>query len=253
MFASEKEGGNARSNSMMQAFRDCLLDCGLEDLGYKGDCFTWQRGEIRERLDRLVANQAWLQKFPLSAVTNAEHVHSDHRPLILDTEYEEAIRFVSPAGVRHFEARWVQEETVNEIVKSAWDRAKAAGIGPSLADRTKAVHADLHDWDRNVLKSPKKRIRKLKKELEKLRLGPNTLESRARLREVQVLLENLMDQEELYWIQRGRANWLLHGDRNTSYFHNAATTRKKRNQIKKLLDESGVYGSAQISCHFLLR
>ena len=30
---------------------------------------------------------------------------------------------------------------------------------------------------------------------------------------------------------------MLHGDRNTSLFHNAATTRKKRNNIKKLLDD----------------
>ena len=43
------------------------------------------------------------------------------------------------------------------------------------------------------------------------------------------------------WLQRGRANWLMHGDRNTAFFHNAASARKRRNQIKKLLDENGVW------------
>lgn len=150
-----------------------------------------------------------MNKFPQAVVLNAEHVHSDHRTLIWDTDYEDKVRFTNAAGIRHFEARWLQEETVNEVVKSAWDRAKAAGIGPSLADRTKAVHADLHEWDRDILKSPKRRIKKLKRELEKIRAGPNTVVARARLREIQLLLENLMDQEEMYWIQRGRANWLI--------------------------------------------
>ena len=61
-----------------------------------------------------------------------------------------------------FEARWLSESTVDEIVKSAWERAKLAGIGPSLASRTKSVKDDMFIWDRE-------RINKLKKELEKLR------------------------------------------------------------------------------------
>ena len=66
-------------------------------------------------------------------------------------------------------------------------------------------------------------------------------ESRSRQKEALVLIENLLDQEEIFWLQRGRANWLMHGDRNTSFFHNAATARKKRNNIKKLLDDTGVW------------
>ena len=67
------------------------------------------------------------------------------------------------------------------------------------------------------------------------------VDSQARQKEILVLIENLLEQEEIHWVHRGRANWLLHGDRNTSFFHNAATARKKRNQIKKLLDDTGVW------------
>jgi hypothetical protein len=35
-------------------------------------------------------------------------------------------------------------------------------------------------------------------------------------------------------MQRSRANWLQHGDRNTSFFHNFARARRKKNFIKKL-------------------
>jgi hypothetical protein len=99
----------------------------------------------------------------------------------------------------------------------------------------------LHEWDRKELKGPKKRIEKLKKELEQLKKGMMSPESRGRQKEIQVLIENLLEQEEIHWLQRGRANWLLHGDRNTSFFHNAAIARKKRNQLRRLLDDTGVW------------
>lgn len=63
-------------------------------------------------------------------------------------------------SVKFFEARWLKEETVGEIVKASWEKAKLAGISPTLAERTRAVHADLHSWDRETLKGPKRRINK---------------------------------------------------------------------------------------------
>jgi hypothetical protein len=42
LFSHEKEGGNARPQGCMDAFRDTLMDCGLEDLGFSGDIFTWK-------------------------------------------------------------------------------------------------------------------------------------------------------------------------------------------------------------------
>jgi hypothetical protein len=45
-------------------------------------------------------------------------------------------------------------------------------------------------------------------------------------------------------MQRSRANWLKHGDRNTTFFHNFASARRKKNFIKKLKDgENWVEGT----------
>ena len=120
IYSSEKEGGNARPNEMMQELRKCLSDCNLEDMGSVGDPFTWRRGDIRERLDRAVCNIEWANKFPRAAIINGEHVHSDHRPLILDTDYFDSNLFNCRNGrVRQFEAKWLKEDTVEEIVKTA--------------------------------------------------------------------------------------------------------------------------------------
>jgi hypothetical protein len=155
LFSDEKEGGNPRPARMMQEFRDCLMDCELHDMGYVGDKFTWSRADVKERLDRAVCNAEWRLMFPMAGVTNAQHHRSDHRPVIVNIEFHDENLVRRRSGGKKFEARWLAEESVNEIVKTAWEKAKLLGIAPFLATRTSAVHQSLHDWDRMTLKGPK--------------------------------------------------------------------------------------------------
>ena len=59
-------------------------------------------------------------------------------------------------------------------------------------------------------------------------------------KEVQLRLKLLLEQEEIIWVQRARANWLKHGDRNTNFFHHFASHRKRRNMVRALVDDQGV-------------
>lgn len=52
----------------MQVFREVLNECALIDVGFSGTWYTWERGNlpetnIRERLDRGVAFEAWFNMF----------------------------------------------------------------------------------------------------------------------------------------------------------------------------------------------
>jgi hypothetical protein len=135
--------------------------------------------------------------------SNEQHHWSDHRPVVVDTEFHDENLIQRRSGGKKFEACWLAEESVNEIVKTTWEETKLLGIAPSLAQHTNAAHRSLHEWDRTTLKGPKKRIPKLKKEFEQLRRGAVNTESIDRQKEIQVLIENLLEQEEIYWIQRG--------------------------------------------------
>lgn len=42
------------------------------------------------------------------------------------------------------------------------------------------------------------------------------------------------------WRQRSRITWLMERDKNTAFFHNTTTTRKKCNTIEGIMDEKGV-------------
>ncbi|XP_066365027.1 uncharacterized protein [Miscanthus floridulus] len=52
-------------------------------------------------------------------------------------------------------------------------------------------------------------------------------------------LEKLEDQKELYWRQKAHVHWLQEGDRNTKFFHQYASDRKRMNRIKKLVKDDG--------------
>jgi endonuclease/exonuclease/phosphatase family metal-dependent hydrolase len=86
LYQFEKEGGRSRPAHCMQAFRDAIEDCNLVDMRYIGDKFTWQRGDIRERLDRGLANEAWNMKFPDASLHHLDYYRSDHRPILMCIE-----------------------------------------------------------------------------------------------------------------------------------------------------------------------
>ena len=65
--------------------------------------------------------------------------------------------------------------------------------------------------------------------------GEWSVEIRALRRE----LNELLDDEELFWGQRAKAHWLKEGDRNTKYFHAHASDRRKQNTILGIWDEYG--------------
>lgn len=90
LYSYEKHGGAPRVESRIEAFREALGDCLLEDVGYSGVWFTWDRGispetNIRERLDREVANDKWKLLFPAGIIKHLTPPMSDHCPILVNT------------------------------------------------------------------------------------------------------------------------------------------------------------------------
>ena len=144
LFSHEKEGGNVRPPRYMQAFRDALNDCNLEDIGFTGDMFTWRRGRIRERLDRAVANNSWSVMHPGAIVQHLDFIRSDHRPIMIDTEYQ--MLSAGRSKVCRFEAKWFKEKEFNDVVQQAWAAAGTSaddGVMGKLGRMHKALHRSL--------------------------------------------------------------------------------------------------------------
>lgn len=56
-------------------------------------------------------------------------------------------------------------------------------------------------------------------------------------------------EEEVFWKQKSRIQWLRSGDKNTKYFHGITKARRNRNTIHSISDENGVLqrGTQQIA------
>jgi hypothetical protein len=148
------------------AFQEALAECGLTDLGYSGDKFTWQRGGIRERLDRAIACDAWRTKFTDATVENLDYSRSDHRPILLKFG-DDPVRDDRVPSVLRFEARWLKEKNFHAIVQEAWDSSDQQNHS-DLASRLSKVHTSLHQWDISILKKPIRKIKALKQDFEEL-------------------------------------------------------------------------------------
>lgn len=131
---------------------------------------------LRERLDRAIFNAGWMKLHPFAGPCNLEMGRSDHRPICLDTDYLAGVAERSHSAGRKFEAKWLSKETVEEVVKTAWQKAVQHGLCPTIKDKLASVHKDLHSWDRRVLKEPRAQLRKAQNELETLMRTPPTSE-----------------------------------------------------------------------------
>lgn len=92
LMTMEKAGGAARPQHYLDGFWEALQTCELGDIGFEGDIFTWRnhskelRTYICERLDRATSNAEWCEQFLEYTVINGLPIHSDHQPIILNTE-----------------------------------------------------------------------------------------------------------------------------------------------------------------------
>ncbi|KAH0778499.1 hypothetical protein KY290_004926 [Solanum tuberosum] len=90
LHAREKLGGNNINHNRASLFWNCLNECKMIDLRFKGCKYTWTNKRYKnmsnlifERLDRCVANDFWIKLFPNSVITHLPKTKSDQCPMLI--------------------------------------------------------------------------------------------------------------------------------------------------------------------------
>uniref|UniRef100_A0A803NIW6 DUF4283 domain-containing protein n=1 Tax=Cannabis sativa TaxID=3483 RepID=A0A803NIW6_CANSA len=77
-----------RAHYSPTAFKDCIMACQLEDVKFGGSYFTWSNKQqvddrIYSKIDRVLANQSWLNEYPYAEAIFSPESLFDHTPAIL--------------------------------------------------------------------------------------------------------------------------------------------------------------------------
>lgn len=210
----------------MQAFCDVLDFCSFMDLGFTGPKFTWhsRRHEhlIWERLDKGVANYDWLAKFSTAIVHHLNCFSSDHRPIkvVFDPNSESQHWFRRPF---RFKEMWLANMGCSDTILRAWETQHEGTLMFKVSKKLKKCKKMLKSLSKDQFNNVKRQIA-MKKELlwkakEEAAKGGNYGVVSQLQRELNVLL----DKESRMWRQRARTQFVVKGDKNTSYFHGVAT------------------------------
>uniref|UniRef100_A0A2N9I0P4 Reverse transcriptase domain-containing protein n=1 Tax=Fagus sylvatica TaxID=28930 RepID=A0A2N9I0P4_FAGSY len=253
----EKVGGIIHSERQMQDFRDAIDSCGFIDLGFVGEPFTWCNNRlgsatIWERLDRGLATAEWMSMFPNASLHHIDNGTSDHCPLWLNLVATNPAHSSQRRPFR-FEEIWLSDLSCRDLVNQAWKHDVRVDSMAIVHDKIRNCRKHLRSWSKNHFANISRELIKKKawlKEVESLsRRGGD--HSRAKVLKHEVTL--LYGREEKMWRQRSRNNWLRCGDRNTRFFHQSATQRRRQNFIESLQDNNGVVqtGDSGVAAIFL--
>lgn len=242
LWSTEKRGGQLRTSMNMNMFRDALRLCNLCDLGYTGNPFSWSNGRkgldnILERIDRAVATPDWRNLFPCHEVRNLPRYKSDHSPLLV-TFTDSAPNLSNRNNPRCFrmEHMWLQHPNFKENLDNAWERTT---MGENIMEKLQICGAELMHWANKEFGNVKKKKKELYERLRELQQIEQNPVAEHETRKIELELDEVLKNEETMWLQRSRAIWLQDGDRNTKFFHQKATNRKRRNTIQCIQNERG--------------
>ena len=245
LFAEEKLGWLDRPERQMQSFRDALDYCRLKDLGFNGYPFTWcnRRLGVQNtwvRLDRGVATVDWILRFPTSRIHHLDAFHSDHKPLLLCSDFEFK-RFYRRGKPFQFEAMWLKDQSCEVVIKDSWGEQAVSESVWGFQQKIVACQLNLKVWNKNYFGHVRNFLNRKLKELQEAEEGGSYRTNPRRIYKLREEIQRLKNKEECMCKQRSWNIWLKEGDSNSRFFHCRANQRNHRNFISGLEDGDGVW------------
>ncbi|XP_019233129.1 PREDICTED: uncharacterized protein LOC109213752 [Nicotiana attenuata] len=212
--------GNPVQEVEVKDFKIFIIDAGLDEIRTMGRKYTWTNNHVHSRIDRILVNAEWIQKWPTMEGIIMNPRFSDHCPLkvtITDTvmEGKRPFKFFNCLAAHH---------DFDDILNQCW----------------RMRHRQLNSQEYS---SVGHKIQAARNKLENIQMGMTLLgndnEAIVQKKEDKFELEKWLEVEESIVKQKSRIKWLKLGDSNTSYFHVCVKNRQAMKHIGRLMDSAG--------------
>nr|XP_029146878.1 uncharacterized protein LOC114924898 [Arachis hypogaea] len=220
-----------------------LDDCELFDLKVTGRRYTWYRAiqagrDLAKRLDRALVNEAWMTMFPEGYSEILSRLHSDHCPILVRCHGSPRVKGSRPF---RFQAAWTTHPSYKHVISKAWNQ-EFGGI----TERLKMVQQASLDFNSKIFGNIFVRKNKLEYQIDQIQRRlevTDVLSLRIKEAELREDYNRLLLQEELFWCQKSREQWVKYGDRNTKFFHLQTLVRRNHNRVHGLYVRDGSWST----------
>lgn len=162
---------------------------------------------------------------------------SDHSPLIISISTD-----IPKAHIFRFENFWLLKNDFQALLNENWSAS------PHLTDKARIITSKFKNL-RGALKVWSSRLSNIKTSIANISTTLQFLETLEGYRDLSLQELNficilrgkllaLLEQQRIYWKQRGAVKWATLGDAGTKFFHANATIRHRRNMIASLKTDS---------------
>jgi hypothetical protein len=121
-----------------------------------------------------------------------------------------------------FENAWLDEEDLEVVVTLGWNGSGGDEVLGKICNCTK----ELEKWGTTIRLRFQTAIEDCRKEMELMR-DKEDGDVVQRYNKARDQMSYLLAQEDAFWRQRAKMNWLKDGDTNSTFFHVMASPRKK--------------------------
>ncbi|XP_072054318.1 uncharacterized protein [Arachis hypogaea] len=226
----EERKGVVRLPASAEDFKVCVQVLQLVELPLTDRKFTWFQGRSCRRIDRILVSLEWLEEFPDTRLKGGSRGLSDHCPLIL----EDSKLYAGPRPFRSLDS-WFAHEGFLKLVKDEW-----RNLGDdTFTNKLKALTVPLRRWHKDKFEDMDSRIKKFKEEIKKIddmvSVGSYDGTMEARRKALVTYCAKWYVIKEIHWKQMSRSQHARDMDKNTRYFHNLASARRRNNSIVSLV------------------
>ncbi|KAL0394483.1 UNVERIFIED_CONTAM: hypothetical protein Slati_4414500 [Sesamum latifolium] len=129
---SEVCGASGDNRVAMEEFQECIDGTKLITLPMQGEVFTWHKcsydnRSLWKRLDRMLVNDLWMERWPNASYLSFTPRMSDHSPLVLvETQFQQ-VRYIITV---EDSLMLLKPVTANEVKMTVFDIVEDKSPGP---------------------------------------------------------------------------------------------------------------------------